>query len=150
MFIVRVCSPLNPHIQRKCIISTGNSPLKIVLNNLFRKKPRDLIQNGFFYTGIGDRVPCSYCNVTIKQWDRNVVSKQNIWNGNQIICLLKWFPAKFRFSMLLGIECFLLSNEVFSAAILQTVRHIASRCWSYNCSTSEILPLYKRMCLSFR
>ena len=35
------------------------------------QKPRDLIQNGFFYTGIGDRVTCFYCNVTLKQWDRN-------------------------------------------------------------------------------
>jgi hypothetical protein len=45
--------------------SFENCPQQLV------QKPRDLIQNGFFYTGIGDPVPCSYCNVTIKQWDRN-------------------------------------------------------------------------------
>ena len=35
------------------------------------QKPKDLIQNGFFYTGIGDRVTCFYCNVTLKQWEKN-------------------------------------------------------------------------------
>ena len=34
-----------------------------------KQKSRDLAQNGFFYTGRGDRVTCLYCDVTLKQWD---------------------------------------------------------------------------------
>jgi hypothetical protein len=34
-----------------------------------KQKSRDLAQNGFFYTGRGDRVTCFYCYVTLKQWD---------------------------------------------------------------------------------
>ena len=34
-----------------------------------KQKCRDLAQNGFFYTGRGDRVTCFYCDVTLKQWD---------------------------------------------------------------------------------
>jgi len=71
------------------------------------RKPRVLIQNGFFYMGIGDRVTCFYCNVTLRQWDRNycIETKHLKWEPN---CLQKWFPAKSRFLMFLGIECFLL------------------------------------------
>ena len=35
------------------------------------QKPDALIQNGFFYTGCGDRVTCFYCNLTLKQWEPN-------------------------------------------------------------------------------
>jgi hypothetical protein len=35
------------------------------------QKPKDLIQNGFFYTGVGDKVMCFYCNVTLKQWEKD-------------------------------------------------------------------------------
>ena len=35
------------------------------------QKPKDLIQNGFFYTGIGDKVTCFYCNITLKQWEQS-------------------------------------------------------------------------------
>ena len=33
------------------------------------QEPKDLIKNGFFYTGHGDRVTCFYCNLTLKQWE---------------------------------------------------------------------------------
>jgi hypothetical protein len=33
------------------------------------QKPADLIQNEFFYSEIGDKVTCFYCNVTLKQWE---------------------------------------------------------------------------------
>jgi len=35
------------------------------------QKPEELIQNGFFYTDIGDRVTCFYCGVTLKQWNKD-------------------------------------------------------------------------------
>lgn len=34
------------------------------------QKPKDLILNGFFYTGIGDKVTCFYCNVSLQQWEK--------------------------------------------------------------------------------
>jgi len=34
------------------------------------QSPSELIQNGFFYTDIGDRVTCFYCDVTLKQWEK--------------------------------------------------------------------------------
>lgn len=33
------------------------------------QKPIDLVHNGFFYTVVGDRVTCFYCNVTLKHCD---------------------------------------------------------------------------------
>lgn len=48
-----------------------------------KQKPKDFVQNGFFYTGHGDRVTCFYCNVTLKQW----VEDDCIENEH-----LKWEP----------------------------------------------------------
>lgn len=47
--------------------SFENWPLQIA------QKPRDLVLNGFFYTGIGDQVTCFYCNVTLKQWEKTEI-----------------------------------------------------------------------------
>ena len=41
-----------------------NWPQQIVQN------PSELIQNGFFYTNIGDSVTCFYCDVTLKQGEK--------------------------------------------------------------------------------
>ena len=43
--------------------SYGNWPGQLV------QKPLELASNGFFYSDIGDRVTCFYCNVTLKQWN---------------------------------------------------------------------------------
>ena len=34
-------------------------------------QPKDLIQNGFVYAGVGDKVMCFYSNVTLKQWEKD-------------------------------------------------------------------------------
>ncbi|CAC5406544.1 BIRC7_8 [Mytilus coruscus] len=48
------------------------------------QKPQHLIQNGFFYTGIGDRVTCFYCGVTVKQWEASdcVETEHQKWEPN--------------------------------------------------------------------
>ena len=49
-----------------------------------KQKPKDLAQNGFFYTGRGDRVTCFYCNVTLKQWeDTDCIETEHLkWEPN--------------------------------------------------------------------
>jgi hypothetical protein len=49
------------------------------------QKPSDLIQNGFFYMGIGDCVTCFYsCDVTLKQWENtdNAETEHLKWEPN--------------------------------------------------------------------
>lgn len=45
--------------------SYGNWPEQLV------QRPNELARNGFFYTNIGDRVTCFYCDLTLKQWTVN-------------------------------------------------------------------------------
>lgn len=48
------------------------------------QKPNELIQNGFYYTNIGDRVTCFYCGVTLKQWTKyDTVETEHLkWEPN--------------------------------------------------------------------
>lgn len=48
------------------------------------QKPQDLIRNGFFYTGMSDKVTCFYCNVTLKQWEKSdcVETEHLKWDPN--------------------------------------------------------------------
>ena len=57
------------------------------------QKPEDLIQSGFFYTGYGDRVACFYCDLTLKQWDKDdCVDTEHIkWEPN---CLFAKIVSK--------------------------------------------------------
>jgi hypothetical protein len=58
--------------------SFENWPKQIV------QRPKDLIQNGFFYTGIGDHVTCFYCDVTLQQWDKTdcIETEHLKWESN--------------------------------------------------------------------
>lgn len=49
-----------------------------------QQKPSVLARNGFFYTGVGDRVTCFYCNVTLKQWEAfdDVEMEHMRWGNN--------------------------------------------------------------------
>jgi hypothetical protein len=55
-----------------------NCPKQIV------QKPSNLIQNGFFYTGMGDRVTCFYCDFSLKQWEKtdNAKTEHLKWEPN--------------------------------------------------------------------
>lgn len=48
------------------------------------QKPSQLIQNGFFYTGIGDKVTCFYCDVSLQQWESTdcIESEHLKWGPN--------------------------------------------------------------------
>ena len=48
------------------------------------QKPKDLIQNGFFYTNVGDQVTCFYCGVTLKQCDKSDIAETEH---------IKWGPS---------------------------------------------------------
>ena len=52
------------------------------------QKPNELIQNGFYYTNIGDCVKCFYCSVTLKQWTKNdIVENEHLkWEPKLFIC----------------------------------------------------------------
>jgi len=76
--------------------SYENRPQQLV------QKPKDLIQNGFFHTGIGDRVTCFYRDVTLKQWDTTdcIETEHLKWEPN---CLFaKMVSSKVPFFNVLG------------------------------------------------
>lgn len=60
------------------IKSYGNWPEQL------KQKPEDLARNGFFYSDIGDRVTCFYCNITLKQWavEDDIETEHVIWEPN--------------------------------------------------------------------
>lgn len=57
------------------------------------QKAEALIQNGFFYTGVGDRVTCFYCDITLKQWRKNdcIETEHLNWEPN---CLFAKIVSK--------------------------------------------------------
>ena len=34
-------------------------------------RPMELTEEGFYFTGIGDRVKCVYCNGVLQRWEQN-------------------------------------------------------------------------------
>lgn len=49
-----------------------------------KQKPEDLAHNGFFYTDIGDRVTCFYCDITLKKWTKedDIETEHIKWDPN--------------------------------------------------------------------
>lgn len=47
-----------------------------------RQKPEELARNGFYYSGIGDKVVCFYCDVKLKEWnaDDNIETEHGKWS----------------------------------------------------------------------
>jgi len=77
MFQFKPCHPdMMYYISREQ--SFKNWPSQLV------QKPKELIQNGFFYTDIGDRVTCFYCGITLKQWEKDdLVEHEHLkWEQN--------------------------------------------------------------------
>lgn len=61
------------------------------------QKPKDFIQNGFFYTNNGDRVTCFYCNVTLKQWAKTdcIETEHLKWEPNCLYAKMVSSKAQF-------------------------------------------------------
>lgn len=80
------------------------------------QKPIDLVRNGFFYTGVGDRVTCFYCNVTLKHWDCDDCIETEHLRWGLTVSLLKWFQVKCSFEI-----CFIMTSVVYKRQNLLTL-----------------------------
>lgn len=47
-----------------------------------RQKPEELAKNGLFYSGIGDRVLCFYCDLALRDWnsDDHIAIEHGKWS----------------------------------------------------------------------